>query len=135
MAIISLTYKTEVLIVQPCKSNFLPIISIQFNSIINFNFRYYETMKDPVTKNILIIGSMQEPVPWEFKVTLQPEDIGGVMKAVFNTSMKWFIIKNLPQYLIYLAKRKELRLEDIDSKVNNAYDQVMNNHSRRLNVS
>ena len=92
-------------------------------------------MKDPVTKNILIIGSMQEPVTWEFKVTLQPEDIGGVMKAVFNTSMKWFIIKNLPQYLIYLAKRKELRLEDIDSKVNNAYDQVMNNHSRRLNVS
>ena len=65
--------------------------------IINFNFRYYETMKDPVTKNILIIGSMQEPVTWEFKVTLQ--------------------------------------LEDIDSKVNNAYDQVMNNHARRLNVS
>jgi hypothetical protein len=51
-------------------------------------------MKDPVTKNILIIGSMQEPVTWEFKVTLQ--------------------------------------LEDIDSKVNNAYDQVMNNHARRL---
>lgn len=67
------------------------------NSIINFNFRYYETMTDPVTKNIFIIGSMQERVPWEFKVTLQPEDI--------------------------------------DSKVNNAYDQVMNNHSRRLNVS
>ena len=54
-------------------------------------------MKDPVTTNILIIGSMQEPVTWEFKVTLQ--------------------------------------LEDIDSKVNNAYDQVMNNHARRLNVS
>jgi hypothetical protein len=49
--------------------------------------------------------------------------------------MIWFIIKNLPQYLIYLAKRKEFRLEDIDSKVNNAYDQVMNNHARRLNVS
>jgi hypothetical protein len=30
---------------------------------------------------------MQEPITWEFKVTLQPEDIGGVMKAVFNTSM------------------------------------------------
>jgi hypothetical protein len=54
-------------------------------------------MTDPVTKNIFIIGSMQERVPWEFKVTLQPEDI--------------------------------------DSKVNNAYDQVMNNHARRLNVS
>jgi cytidylate kinase len=54
------------------------------------------------------------------------------MKAVFNTSMMRFIIKNLPQSLIYLAKRKEVRLENIDSRVNNAYDQVMNNRSRRL---
>jgi hypothetical protein len=57
------------------------------------------------------------------------------MKAVFNTSMICFIKKNLPQYLIYLAKRKEFRLEDIDSKVNNAYGQVRNNHARRLNAS
>ena len=85
MAKISLTYKTEFLIVQPYKSNFLSRISNELPRsklrgiqrrqgtnqaagnmtprdsiiIINFNFPYYETMKDPVTKNIFIIGSMQ----------------------------------------------------------------------------
>jgi hypothetical protein len=61
-------------------------------------------MKDPDTKNILIIGSMQEPVTWEFKVTLQPEDIGEIMKAVFNTSMIWFIVK------LQFRKRSNLKV-------------------------
>jgi hypothetical protein len=35
----------------------------------------------------------------------------------------------------FWKKSYDAGLEDIDSKVNNAYDQVMNDHARRLNVS
>jgi hypothetical protein len=85
MTNISLTYKTEFLIVQPCKSNLLSVISNELSRsklrgiqrrqgpkqasgnmaprdsiiIINLYFFAIETMKDPVIKNILIIGSMQ----------------------------------------------------------------------------
>jgi cytochrome c oxidase assembly factor CtaG len=91
------------------------------------DFRHYKTLKDPVTGNIMIIGSMQDPVNWEFKVILQPEDIGGIMKSVFNLPVIWFIVKNLHQYLIYLWKRKDFCRSEagIVDKVNAAYDQIM----------
>ncbi len=93
---------------------------------IYMDFRYYKTLKDPETGNILIIGSMQSPVTWEFKITLQPEDIGGVMKALFCPSMLFFAIKNLPQYLVYLANKKKYRHEgNIVEKVNSTYEQIM----------
>lgn len=94
---------------------------------IYMDFRHYKTLKDPVTGNIMIIGSMQDPVNWEFKVILQPEDIGGIMKSVFNLPVIWFIVKNLHQYLIYLWKRKDFCRSEagIVDKVNAAYDQIM----------
>ena len=91
------------------------------------DFRRYKTVRDPDTGNMMLIGSMQDPVNWEFKIILQPEDIGGIMKSVFNFSMLKFIVKNLHQYLIYLFNRKVFveSEEDIIEKVNSAYDQVM----------
>lgn len=93
---------------------------------IYMDFRQYKTMKDPETGNILIIGSMQSPVTWEFKVTMQPEDIGGIMKALFSTAMIWFVLKNIHQYLKYLLNKKKYDPDhDIVEKVNNTYDQIM----------
>lgn len=93
---------------------------------IYMDFRYYKTLKDPQTGNILIIGNMQTPVTWEFKITVQPEDIGGVMKALLCPSMLFFTIKNLPQYLSYLFNRNKYKLkEDIVEKVNSTYEQIM----------
>jgi hypothetical protein len=93
---------------------------------IYMDFRHYKTYKDPKTGNVLIIGSMQSPVTWEFKITLQPEDIAGVMKAAVNPSMIWFVLKSLPQCFIYLFNRKKFRSEkDIVQKVNSTYEQIM----------
>jgi len=93
---------------------------------IYMDFRYYKTLKDPQTGNILIIGNMQSPVTWEFKITVQPEDIGGVMKALLCPPMLFFTIKNLPQYLVYLFNRNKYKLkENIVEKVNSTYEQIM----------
>jgi hypothetical protein len=94
---------------------------------IYMDFRYYKTIKDPDTGHMMIIGSMQDPVNWEFKVILQPEDIGGIMKSMFNLPMIFFILRNLHQYVIYLFKRKQFSRsqENIVEKVNKAYEQVM----------
>jgi hypothetical protein len=93
---------------------------------INMDFRYCKALKDPESENMLIIGNMQSPVTWEFKITFHPEDIGGIMKALFTPSMFFFAIKNLPQYLFYLKDRDKYKLkEDIVEKVNAAYEQCM----------
>ncbi len=94
---------------------------------IYMDFRHYKTLKDPETGDIMIIGSMQDPVNWEFKVILQPEDVGGIMKSLFNLPMILFVVRNLHQYLIYLWKRKSFSESEagIVEKVNNAYDQIM----------
>ncbi len=89
------------------------------------DFRQYQSLKDPKSENILIIGNMQDPVTWEFKITLQPEDIAGVMKMLFNFSMIKFVIKNLHQYLIYLLNReKYISQENSLQNVNEAYEQI-----------
>jgi len=64
---------------------------------IHMDFRYCKTMKDPETGSMLIIGNMQSPVTWEFKITFRPEDIGGILKAVLTPPMFFFALKNLPQ--------------------------------------
>lgn len=93
---------------------------------IHLDFRYCKTLKDHETGNMLIIGNMQSPVTWEFKITFHPEDIGGIMKALFCPSMLFFAIKNLPQYLFYLMNRNKYKVEgDIVEKVNAAYEQCM----------
>lgn len=100
---------------------------------IYMDFRYYKTIKDPVTGYMMIIGSMQDPVNWEFKVLMQPEDIGGIMKSMFNLPMILFILKNLHQYVVYLFKRKQFRQGEVDivEKVNTAYDQIMKGQDQK----
>lgn len=96
------------------------------------DFRQYHTIKDPDSGQLLIIGKMQDPVDWEFKITLQPEDMGGIIKAGLNRHMIAFVLRNLHQYLIYLFQRKKFKDSDADmaAKVNSAYDQVMQVRAR-----
>ncbi len=92
------------------------------------DFRDYKTMKDPESDSVFIIGSMQDPVNWEFKITLTPEDIPGLMKIFFNFSMIKLLIKNIHRYFIYLWHRQEFIEKDgpdLEKKVNDAYEQVM----------
>ena len=93
---------------------------------IHMDFRYCQAVKDPKEGNIVVIGNMQSPVTWEFKITFQPEDIGGIMKLVFSPSMLFFAIKNLPQYLLYLMNRNKFKPEgNLVERVNAAYEQCM----------
>ncbi len=90
------------------------------------DFRYCQAVKDPNEGNMLIIGNMQSPVTWEFKITFQPEDIGGILKLVFCPSMFLFAIRNLPQYLVYLMNRNKYQHKgNLVEKVNAAYEQCM----------
>jgi len=90
------------------------------------DFRYCNTIKDPETGNVIIIGNMRSPVTWEFKITFHPEDIGGILKMLFCPSMLFFAIKNLPQYLVYLMNRNKYKTEgDLVERVNAAYEQCM----------
>lgn len=74
---------------------------------IYMDFRQYGTIQDPDSGNILIIGKMQSPVTWEFVITLQPEDIAGIMKSFFTFPMIRFVFRNLYQYVIFLFKKKK----------------------------
>ena len=49
--------------------------------------RYYEVAKDPESENVFIIGNITNPVNWEFRAILEPEDVPGFMKLVFNGCM------------------------------------------------
>jgi hypothetical protein len=92
------------------------------------DFRYYKTMKDPGSDHVFIIGSMQDPVNWEFRITFTPEDVPGMIKTFFNISMIKLLIKNIPRYFIYLWNRKKFTENDesdVEKKVNDAYEQVM----------
>ncbi len=83
------------------------------------DFRHYRTVQDPDSRNVLILGKMQSPVTWEFVITMQPEDIAGVMKALFTFPMIRFVIRNLYQYAVYLFKRKKFVDIEKDKKVAN----------------
>lgn len=93
---------------------------------INMDFRYCETIKDPETGNVIIIGNMRSPVTWEFKITFHPEDIGGILKMLFSRSMFVFAFRNLYQYVVYLMNRSTYTIEgNIVERVNSAYEQCM----------
>ena len=96
------------------------------------DFRQYHTIKDPDSGQLLIIGKMQDPVDWEFKITLQPEDMGGIVKMALNRHMIFFVLRNLHQYIVYLFKRKSFQDNgtEMADKVNSAYDQVMKGRPR-----
>ena len=95
------------------------------------DFRHYNTVKSP-DGSVLIVGKMQSPVTWEFVVTMQPEDIAGIMKSMFTVPMLTFIFKNLFQYFIYLFNRKKYTGRDETSaeKIFSSYAQVLRKEER-----
>lgn len=61
---------------------------------LNMDFRYYKVKKDLYSDNVFIIGKITDPVDWEFKITLGPEDIPGMTKIFFNFGVIKLLIKN-----------------------------------------
>lgn len=92
------------------------------------DFRSYKIMKEPGSPNVMLIGCMQDPVNWEFKITFEPDDIPGMMKVAMNISMMALGIKNMHKYITYLFNRKQFQdpaHDHLEEKVNKAYDQMI----------
>jgi len=90
--------------------------------------RYYTVKYDPLKEDVYIIGTITDPVNWEFRVTLQPDDIPGMMKLFFHTSVIKLVFKNFYKYFIYFLNRRkfaEAAGTNIEEKVDDAYRQMM----------
>ena len=95
---------------------------------IHMDFRSYTVVKEPETNNVCIIGTMKDPVNWEFRITVEPDDIPGIMKIAFNLSLILLGVKNAHKYLNFLLNREKFVTEsdaELEEKVNAAYDQMM----------
>jgi len=105
---------------------------------VSMDFRYYKTIKDKQTGEVVIIGNMQDPVTWEFTMKLEPEDIAGILKLLFSPSLLWFVIKNLFRYPMYLFHRKKYVVdgeESLEQRVLGAYDKMMSKKPRKKRAS
>ena len=101
---------------------------------VTMDFRHYKVVKDPETKGVAIVGNMQDPVTWEFRILMQPEDVAGFMKMFFSFSMFLFVLRNLFQYFVYLFNRKKYMAPDhdkLEDKIMASYENVMNRSRRR----
>lgn len=95
--------------------------------------RYYTVKNDPESENVYIIGKITDPVNWEFRVTLEPEDIPGLVKMFMNYCVIKLTFKNLYKYVIYLFNRRKYAKAagaDLEAKVNAAYAQMMTTQQR-----
>ncbi len=100
---------------------------------LKMDFRYYKIKKDPESDNVFIVGKITDPVDWEFKITIDPDDIPGMAKIFFNFGVMKLLIKNFYKYIIYLFNRKkyvEKAGRDIEEKVNDAYASMMKGRQR-----
>lgn len=100
---------------------------------LNMDFRYYVIKKDSMSGEVCVIGKITDPVDWEFKITLGPEDIPGLIKMAFNFSVIKLVVKNLHRYVLYLFNWKKYRDEmgrDIEKTVNDAYAGMMKGRVR-----
>ena len=96
---------------------------------------------DPETGEVIVYGNVTEPVNWEFKGIITPEDVPGFIRLAFSFCMLKLIFLNLYRYGVYLFKRLtgrvEEKAEDTDilvDKVNVAYEQVMRPRTRTQRV-
>jgi hypothetical protein len=101
---------------------------------ITMDFREYKIEKEPGTDNVIVFGTMKDPVNWEFKITMTPEDIPGFIKMLMNISVLRLGLNNAHKYFSYLWNRK--RFEDpeggnLAEKVNSAYESMMHRQRRR----
>lgn len=100
---------------------------------LKMDFRYYQVKNDPASENVYIIGKITDPVNWEFRITIGPEDIPGLIKMFMNYCVITLALKNVYKYVLYLFNRKKYREAagaNIEKQVNDAYSQMMNERQR-----
>ncbi len=94
---------------------------------LKMDFRYYQVKKDLETGDVIIFGKITDPVNWEFKITLEPNDIAGFMKVFFHYCVIELSLKNSLKFIEYLKNRQKYILsQDLENTVNKAYTQMTN---------
>ena len=86
-------------------------------------------MKDPGSDNLIVYGNVADPVDWEFKITILPEDFPGFIRMI----VRYTVIKHFFKHLIKttlsllgLGKKMGAPEENLVEKVDQTYDQIMN---------
>ncbi|MFZ5569503.1 MAG: hypothetical protein ACOZF0_03805 [Thermodesulfobacteriota bacterium] len=100
---------------------------------LNMDFKYYKVARDPEKDDVYIVGKITDPVNWEFKITIGPEDIAGLTKIFFSWGVIKLVCKHLYKYLLYLVHRhnyEDAIEHDIETKVNDAYASMMKGRQR-----
>ena len=74
---------------------------------LDMNPIYCKIKKDPNSDNLYVYGQITEPVNWEFRGVITPEDIPGIFKLALSYGVIKLVLKNLYRYVIYLFTRKK----------------------------
>lgn len=85
--------------------------------------------KDPGSENLIVYGNVADPVDWEFKITICPEDFPGFIRMLLRyTVIKHFLRHIIRTTLSLLGFGRSLGVpeENLIDKVNLAYEQIMN---------
>ena len=54
---------------------------------LKMDFRTYQVTQAPDSSNVFISGNITDPVNWEFRITMTPEDVAGLIKIAMSVSM------------------------------------------------
>ena len=83
--------------------------------------------QDPETGAVIVYGNVKEPVNWEFKGVIYPEDIPGILRLAMSGAVLKLVLKNFWRYFAYLWKTRAQKPieEGLEEKVNSAYEQIM----------
>ena len=85
-------------------------------------------IKDPNSDNLIIYGNITDPVDWEFKLTIRPEDFPGTIKLVLNFGVIKHFLKHIVKTLLALmgvGHSSGKPEEGLVEKVDLAYQQIM----------
>ncbi len=91
-------------------------------------------VKDPASENLVIYGNVTEPVDWEFKITIRPEDFPGFIKMMVRFSVIKQFLKHTAQTtfsLLGFNKNHGIPEENLIENVDLAYEQIMNPATRQ----
>ncbi len=91
-------------------------------------------VKEKGTENLVVYGNVADPVDWEFKITIRPEDFPGFIKMVVSYTVIIHFLKHLVRTtlsLIGFGEEKRGPDENLIETVDLAYEQIMNPTTRQ----
>ena len=67
------------------------------------DFCHYSVVTED--KDTIIKGITDEPVQWNFTITLDKDDIAGLMNVVFKFKTMWFVLTNVKTVFLFVYEK------------------------------